>query len=56
MYPARARSAWVSALAFGGPAFDVLYAVSGNKVYARNVQSRGSHVFQPPIKPTGGGL
>ena len=27
----------VAALAFGGPEFDVLYAVSGNKLYARKV-------------------
>ena len=46
----------VSALAFGGADFDVLYAISGNKLYARKVKVHGSHVFQPPIKPAGGGL
>jgi sugar lactone lactonase YvrE/enterochelin esterase-like enzyme len=46
----------VGAIAFGGPGFDVLYAACGDKVYARKVKVQGSHAFQPPIKPTPGGL
>ena len=41
----------VTALAFGGPKFDVLYAACGDKLYARNVQVQGVNVFQPPAKP-----
>jgi len=46
----------VTALAFGEPNFDVLYAACGDKVYARKVQVKGVHAFQPPAQPTKTGL
>lgn len=41
----------VSNLTFGGPEFRVLFATSGDKVYARTVKPRGANPYEPPIKP-----
>jgi sugar lactone lactonase YvrE len=47
----------VTALAFGGPNFDTLYAACGDKVYTRKVKEQGVQVFQPAAKPIrAGGL
>jgi sugar lactone lactonase YvrE/enterochelin esterase-like enzyme len=46
----------VTAIAFGGPSFDTLYAACGDKIYARKVNEQGVQVFQPPAKPAGGKL
>jgi gluconolactonase len=36
---------------FGGPAFDILYVSSGDKVYRRRLHVRGCSPFEAPIKP-----
>jgi gluconolactonase len=36
---------------FGGPGFDVLYVSCGNKVYRRQLKTRGCNPFEPPNKP-----
>ena len=41
----------VSNLAFGGEAFDTLFATCGDRVYKRKLKVRGARAFQPPIKP-----
>ena len=41
----------VASLGFGGEKFDVLYAMCGDKVYARKVKVQGAFGFQPPHKP-----
>ncbi len=40
-----------SAIHFGGPNFDILYAVADNVVYKRKVKPQGANAFDPPIKP-----
>jgi sugar lactone lactonase YvrE/enterochelin esterase-like enzyme len=40
-----------SNVCFGGPAFDVLYVSSGNKVYRRKLRVRGCNSFEAPNKP-----
>jgi len=39
------------AVHFGGPNFDILYAVADNIVYKRKVKTQGANAFDPPIKP-----
>ncbi|QEH34552.1 Gluconolactonase precursor [Aquisphaera giovannonii] len=41
----------VSNLTFGGPAFDVLHATCGDRVYRRRVRARGANAYDAPIKP-----
>ena len=41
----------VANLTFGGENFDILYAMSGDKVYKRKVKVQGAPAFLPPIKP-----
>jgi sugar lactone lactonase YvrE len=41
----------VANFCFGGPAFDILYAACGDKVYARKLKVKGSNAFQAPTKP-----
>jgi sugar lactone lactonase YvrE/enterochelin esterase-like enzyme len=41
----------VSNLTFGGPAFDVVYATCGDKVFKRKVKVKGANAFEPPFKP-----
>lgn len=41
---------------FGGPEFDVLYAMCGDKVYARKLKVKGAEAWQPPHKPAAPGL
>ncbi len=43
-------------LAFGGADFDVLYAASSDKIFARKVKVKGIHPFQSPLTPTPWGL
>jgi len=40
-----------TALTFGGPDFDFLYAAAGDVVYRRKVRPHGVHAFTPPLKP-----
>jgi sugar lactone lactonase YvrE len=46
-----APSAKISAICFGGPNFDVLYAACGDKVFQRKLKVKGANIFQDPIKP-----
>ena len=46
----------VSNLTFGGPNFDVLYAMCGDKVYSRKVKVKGAFGWQEPIQPKEPGL
>jgi sugar lactone lactonase YvrE len=41
----------VSNLTFGGDKFDTIYAMCGDKVYARKVKISGANGWQPPHKP-----
>jgi sugar lactone lactonase YvrE len=41
----------VSNLVFGGPSFDTLYAMCGDKVYKRRLKTTGANAWAPPIKP-----
>jgi len=41
---------------FGGPEFDVLYAMCGDKVYSRKLKVKGAEAWQPPHKPAAPGL
>jgi len=41
----------VTDLCFGGANFDMLYVVSGDKVYQRKLKTRGANTFEAPIKP-----
>ena len=41
----------VANLTFGGENFDTLYACCGDKVYKRKLKVKGTHAWQPPIKP-----
>jgi sugar lactone lactonase YvrE/enterochelin esterase-like enzyme len=47
----------VANLAFGGPEFDILYAVCGDKLFKRKVRTHGVQSFLPPIpnKKSNGG-
>lgn len=40
-----------SNLCFGGANFDVLYVVSGNKIYRRKLKVRGVNAFEQLVKP-----
>jgi len=42
---------WLANVAFGGVAFDELYATSGDKVYKRKMRTTGALPFLAPIKP-----
>jgi gluconolactonase len=42
----------VSNICFGGPNFDTLFAMSGDRVYRRQVKVQGALGFQPPQKPS----
>jgi sugar lactone lactonase YvrE/enterochelin esterase-like enzyme len=47
----------ITSLCFGGPGFNELYISCGDKIYKRQVKSKGEDVFHPPIvNPKGGGL
>jgi len=41
----------ISNLTFGGPNFDVLYATCGDKVYRRQLKTRGAPAWGAPLKP-----
>lgn len=41
----------VSNLVFGGPRFDTLYAMCGDKVFKRRLATAGANAWAPPIKP-----
>jgi sugar lactone lactonase YvrE/enterochelin esterase-like enzyme len=41
----------IANLCFGGPAFDVIFATCGDRVYIRKVKVKGANGFEPPIKP-----
>jgi sugar lactone lactonase YvrE/enterochelin esterase-like enzyme len=41
----------VAHLCFGGPGRDTLYAMCGNRVYARKVKVKGAAPFEAPFKP-----
>ncbi|HSE21203.1 MAG TPA: SMP-30/gluconolactonase/LRE family protein [Pyrinomonadaceae bacterium] len=41
----------VTSLTFGGVNFDVLYALSGDKVYRRKLKVKGAPAWAEPIKP-----
>jgi gluconolactonase len=41
----------ISNLTFGGANFDTIYAMCGDKVYARKVKVKGKNAFEPPMKP-----
>jgi gluconolactonase len=45
-----------TALAFGGPNGDVLYAACGNRLYARKLNTKGAQPWAAPIKPPVPGL
>jgi gluconolactonase len=45
------QRAWLANVAFGGAAFDELYATSQDKVYKRKMRTTGALPFLPPIKP-----
>jgi len=45
----------ITALAFGGPDFGVLYAACGDKVFARKVKVHGANTFQPLEQAAKGG-
>jgi sugar lactone lactonase YvrE/enterochelin esterase-like enzyme len=45
------QNAWLSNIAFGGPAFDQMYVTCGDKVYRRKVKATGVQPFQFPVKP-----
>lgn len=36
---------------FGGKDFNILYVTSGDKVYARKLNTRGINMFETPVKP-----
>ena len=38
-------------MAFGGPNFDTLYAVTEKAVYARKLNAKGVRSCKPPIAP-----
>lgn len=40
-----------TAIAFGGPGLDTLYAVCGGRLYARKTKAKGALPFESPIKP-----
>ncbi len=46
----------VANLTFGGANFDVLYAMSADKVYRRKVKVQGAPAFLAPVKPPTPGL
>ncbi|WP_029630218.1 SMP-30/gluconolactonase/LRE family protein [Zavarzinella formosa] len=46
----------VANLTFGGPDFDTIYAVCGDKVYSRKVKVKGVNNYDPPILPKAPGL
>ena len=41
----------LSAICFGGPKFDILYAACGDKLFRRKLKAHGTSAFQDPIKP-----
>lgn len=41
----------ISNLVFGGPRFDTLYAMCGDKVYKRRLNTAGANAWATPIKP-----
>jgi gluconolactonase len=41
----------VASLCFGGPDFDILYAMCGEKVYQRKLKVKGANAWAPPLKP-----
>jgi sugar lactone lactonase YvrE len=41
----------VTNLRFGGPEFGTLYVTAGDKVFKREMKSRGANPWQPPFKP-----
>lgn len=41
----------VSNLCFGGPKFDTLYIMAGDKVYSRKIKLTGAHGWDKPNKP-----
>lgn len=46
----------VANLTFGGPDFDVIYAMCGDKVYSRKVRVKGANNYAAPIVPKGPNL
>jgi gluconolactonase len=45
------QRAWLSNVAFGGPAFDELYVTVSDKVFKRKTRAKGVLSFEAPIKP-----
>jgi gluconolactonase len=41
----------IANLCFGGPKFDTLFAMCGDRVYKRKLKVQGANSFEPPIKP-----
>ena len=41
----------VANIRFGGKNIDILYAMCGDKVYARRLKTQGACAYMPPIKP-----
>jgi gluconolactonase len=41
----------IANLCFGGPHFDTLFAMCGDRVYKRKLRVQGANAFEPPIKP-----
>jgi sugar lactone lactonase YvrE/enterochelin esterase-like enzyme len=41
----------VANFTFGGPEFDTLYVMCGDKVYSRKLKVKGAEAWQPPFKP-----
>ena len=46
----------VANLTFGGPEFDTMYAMCGDKVYSRKVRVKGTNNYAAPIVPKAPGL
>jgi len=41
----------VASLCFGGPDFDILYAMCSDKVYQRKLKVKGANAWAAPLKP-----
>jgi sugar lactone lactonase YvrE/enterochelin esterase-like enzyme len=50
------HAAWLSNVAFGGPAFDTLYITCGDKVFKRKTKTKGLLSWQAPVMPPRPGL
>ena len=48
---AKPHGAWLSAVVFGGPELDTLYATCGDRVYRRKLKAKGVVPWQAPVKP-----